>query len=72
MDSPRGRIYLMKLASEGNAPINPQWVSHFDSCLGCSAPADVTEPIRLTDASEVKLEGNNFGTGQHKTAEATK
>ena len=37
MDSPRGRIYLMKLASEGNATINPQWVSHFDSCLGCMA-----------------------------------
>jgi glycolate oxidase iron-sulfur subunit len=37
MDSPRGRIYLMKLASEGNATMNPQWVSHFDSCLGCMA-----------------------------------
>ncbi|HVS90106.1 MAG TPA: heterodisulfide reductase-related iron-sulfur binding cluster [Candidatus Acidoferrum sp.] len=37
MDSPRGRIYLMKLASEGAAAINPQWVSHFDSCLGCMA-----------------------------------
>lgn len=37
MDSPRGRIYLMKLASEGRAPINPSWVSHFDSCLGCMA-----------------------------------
>ena len=29
MDSPRGRIYLMKLASEGAATINPQWVSRF-------------------------------------------
>jgi len=37
MDSPRGRIYLMKLASEGATTINPQWVSHFDSCLGCMA-----------------------------------
>jgi len=37
MDSPRGRIYLMKLASEGAAAINPSWVSHFDSCLGCMA-----------------------------------
>jgi glycolate oxidase iron-sulfur subunit len=37
MDSPRGRIYLMKLAGEGAAQINPQWVSHFDSCLGCMA-----------------------------------
>jgi glycolate dehydrogenase iron-sulfur subunit len=37
MDSPRGRIYLIKMASEGNATINPQWVGHFDSCLGCMA-----------------------------------
>jgi glycolate oxidase iron-sulfur subunit len=37
MDSPRGRIYLMKLAAEGAAEINPTWVSHFDSCLGCMA-----------------------------------
>jgi glycolate oxidase iron-sulfur subunit len=37
MDSPRGRIYLMKMASEGTAEINATWVSHFDSCLGCMA-----------------------------------
>jgi glycolate oxidase iron-sulfur subunit len=37
MDSPRGRIYLIKMASEGLATINPQWVGHFDSCLGCMA-----------------------------------
>jgi glycolate dehydrogenase iron-sulfur subunit len=37
MDSPRGRIYLIKLANEGKAAINPQWVSHFDTCLGCMA-----------------------------------
>jgi glycolate oxidase iron-sulfur subunit len=37
MDSPRGRIYLMKIASEGAAEINATWVSHFDSCLGCMA-----------------------------------
>jgi glycolate oxidase iron-sulfur subunit len=37
MDSPRGRIYLMKIASEGAAEMNLNWVSHFDSCLGCMA-----------------------------------
>jgi glycolate oxidase iron-sulfur subunit len=37
MDSPRGRIYLMKMAAEGGASINPGWVGHFDSCLGCVA-----------------------------------
>jgi glycolate oxidase iron-sulfur subunit len=37
MDSPRGRIYLMKMASEGATPINSGWVKHFDTCLGCMA-----------------------------------
>src|SRR5215469_10051723 len=37
MDSPRGRIYLMKLAAEGAAQMTPKWVSHFDACLGCMA-----------------------------------
>ena len=37
MDSPRGRIYLMKIASEGAAEMNSTWVSHFDTCLGCMA-----------------------------------
>ena len=37
MDSPRGRIYLMKMASEGAAEMNSNWVSHMDSCLGCMA-----------------------------------
>jgi glycolate oxidase iron-sulfur subunit len=37
MDSPRGRIYLMKMAAEGDASINQTWVGHFDACLGCMA-----------------------------------
>src|SRR6185295_4496817 len=37
MDSPRGRIYLMKAASEGRATISDSFVRHFDSCLGCMA-----------------------------------
>jgi glycolate oxidase iron-sulfur subunit len=37
MDSPRGRIYLMKMAADGKAPMNAEWVSHLDSCLGCMA-----------------------------------
>src|SRR5688500_904807 len=35
MDSPRGRIYLMKTASDGALEITPNWVQHFDTCLGC-------------------------------------
>jgi glycolate oxidase iron-sulfur subunit len=37
MDSPRGRIYLMKLGSEGAIQLNDTFVGHFDSCLGCMA-----------------------------------
>ena len=37
MDSPRGRIYLMKALNEANAPPSPTVVRHFDQCLGCMA-----------------------------------
>ncbi|AYY13879.1 4Fe-4S dicluster domain-containing protein [Actinobacteria bacterium YIM 96077] len=37
MDSPRGRIYLMKTALEGDTPIDSTWVGHMDACLGCMA-----------------------------------
>ena len=37
MDSPRGRLYLMKAALEGRTAMVPQFVEHFDACLGCMA-----------------------------------
>jgi glycolate oxidase iron-sulfur subunit len=37
MDSPRGRIYLMKAGLEARAEMNPSYVRHFDACLGCLA-----------------------------------
>ena len=36
MDSPRGRINLMKQHQEGE-PIGPAMAGHFDACLGCMA-----------------------------------
>ncbi|HEX3649054.1 MAG TPA: heterodisulfide reductase-related iron-sulfur binding cluster [Pseudonocardiaceae bacterium] len=36
MDSPRGRIYLMKEGLDG-APLSDSMVQHFDACLGCMA-----------------------------------
>jgi glycolate oxidase iron-sulfur subunit len=36
MDSPRGRIYLMKEGLEGE-PMDDAMVSHWDACLGCMA-----------------------------------
>lgn len=37
MDSPRGRIYLMKAGLEGRTGLTPSFVGHFDNCLGCLA-----------------------------------
>ncbi|GII78299.1 glycolate oxidase iron-sulfur subunit [Sphaerisporangium rufum] len=36
MDSPRGRIHLMKQHVEGT-PLTPEMAGHFDACLGCLA-----------------------------------
>ncbi|MGH4026281.1 MAG: (Fe-S)-binding protein [Pseudonocardiaceae bacterium] len=36
MDSPRGRIHLMKNGLEGE-PLSESMVGHFDACLGCMA-----------------------------------
>lgn len=37
MDSPRGRIHLMKTALDGDTAIDATWVGHLDACLGCMA-----------------------------------
>jgi glycolate dehydrogenase iron-sulfur subunit len=60
MDSPRGRIYLMKMAAEGDATINKTWVGHFDACLGCMAcmtacPSGV-DYAKLIEATRSQIE----------------
>lgn len=37
MESPRGRIYLMKAMLQQRAPLSAEIVAHFDTCLGCLA-----------------------------------
>jgi glycolate oxidase iron-sulfur subunit len=37
MDSPRGRIQLMKMASNGEIGMTAHFVRHMDQCLGCMA-----------------------------------
>ena len=37
MDSPRGRIYMIKKAAEGEAPLDGRFRHHMDNCLGCMA-----------------------------------
>src|SRR3972149_298568 len=53
MDSPRGRIYLMRAAAEGRLALTRTLVRHLDLCLGC--PAGV--PFgRLLEAARGQIE----------------
>lgn len=59
MDSPRGRIYLMGAALDGE-PLTPTMVQHFDACLGCMAcvtacPSGV-QYDRLIQATRAQVE----------------
>ena len=59
-DSPRGRIHLMKVATEGKAEINSAFASHFDTCLGCMAcvtacPSGV-QYDKLVEATRAQIE----------------
>ena len=63
MDSPRGRIYLMKMAAEGaSQAMDRDLVSHFDRCLGCMAcmpacPSGV-QYGKLIEATRAQVERN--------------
>ena len=60
MDSPRGRIYLMKMASDGETAMTPNWVKHIDTCLGCiscmtACPSGV-DYAKLIEATRAQIE----------------
>lgn len=64
MDSPRGRIYLMKMGLEGGAgpAMSDAFVGHFDKCLGCMAcltacPSGV-QYDKLIEATRAQIERN--------------
>lgn len=63
MDSPRGRIYLMKMGAEGGvARMDEKFVGHFDKCLGCMAcvtacPSGV-QYGKLIEATRAQIERN--------------
>jgi glycolate oxidase iron-sulfur subunit len=62
MDSPRGRIHLMKLVEQGEIGLNQTVASHWDACLGCMAcvtacPSGVKYD-QLIEASRAQIERN--------------
>jgi glycolate oxidase iron-sulfur subunit len=63
MDSPRGRIYLMKMGLEGEVAMDDTFVRHFDACLGCMAcltacPSGVRYN-ELIEATRAQIERNH-------------
>ena len=61
MDSPRGRIHLMKAVAEGKEPLTEATVAHFAGFLGCMAcvpacpVAAIYESIDATPANQQDL-----------------
>ena len=72
MDSPRGRIYLMKLGLEGQLRIDPTFVNHMDNCLGCMAcltacPSGVKYD-KLIEATHAQIERKPPADGRRSSA----
>jgi glycolate oxidase iron-sulfur subunit len=62
MDSPRGRIYMIKKAAEGEALLDKRFQLHMDNCLGCMAcmtacPSGV-EYNKLIEPTRAQMERN--------------
>jgi glycolate oxidase iron-sulfur subunit len=60
MDSPRGRIYLMDLAAQGEIDMTADFTRHLDRCLGCMAcvtacPSGV-QYDKLIEATRAQIE----------------
>jgi glycolate oxidase iron-sulfur subunit len=73
MDSPRGRIQLIRMASEGATAITPRWVEHFDACLGCMAcmtacpsGVDYSKLIEATRAQIERVHHRSFADRWHR------
>ncbi|MBA3619551.1 MAG: 4Fe-4S dicluster domain-containing protein [Acidothermales bacterium] len=73
MDSPRGRIYLMKEGLEGE-PMSDSMVSHWDACLGCmacvtSCPSGV-QYDKLIESTRAQVERRHERTKNDKALRA--
>ena len=66
MDSPRGRLHLMKAVSDGRAPIGGRFTEHMDACLGCLACVDAcpsgVEYGVLIEAARARIEQSSART----------
>ena len=70
MDSPRGRILLMRIGHEEGETISPEMVTHFDRCLGCMAcvtacPSGV-QYDKLIEAVRPQIERSDARTWQER------
>src|SRR5947207_148829 len=63
MDSPRGRIYLMRAGIEDRLTMGPSVVEHFDTCLGCmaceTACPSVVKYAPLIEQTRAAIEGHH-------------
>ncbi|HVV76827.1 MAG TPA: heterodisulfide reductase-related iron-sulfur binding cluster [Mycobacteriales bacterium] len=71
MDSPRGRIYLMKNVLDG-APMDDSTIQHFDACLGCMAcvtacPSGVQYDV-LIETTRSEVETHRASRSARRTA----
>src|SRR5690348_6634786 len=76
MDSPRGRIDLMRGLREGKIQMTPTVASHFDKCLGCLAcvtacPSGVKYDV-LIEETRAKVERTHHRSfGERRSEEHT-
>src|SRR5581483_11912496 len=73
MDSPRGRIWLMRKAATGEAPLDDIFQTHIDRCLGCMAcmtacPSGV-EYNKLIEDARGQVERQSERTGSRSLSD---
>jgi glycolate dehydrogenase iron-sulfur subunit len=70
MDSPRGRIVLMRIGHEDGSELSPEMTTHLDRCLGCMAcvtacPSGV-QYDRLIERARPQVERNGARTPRER------
>src|SRR6266446_5200551 len=68
MDSPRGRVYLMRAVAEGRLDVTETYTHHLDLCLGCRACETARADIERHGARPLRrrlLEAFLFGVFPH-------